>query len=113
VRNFHLLLAVFWLFLGAMLLLVPRFYPEAPDLTIRGIDISAGWVAVVLALYNVVRWWALLASARGRARNDAGARRPMGRHPTPHHRPGQEPNPAFDFTKPPPPKDTDARGKSE
>ena len=95
-RSLNLLLAVFWLFLGGALIVVSGGNPDSP-FTIRGTQISGGWIAVFLAVYNLVRWWVATASAP-RAdpprppRPQAGPPRPL-----------PEPDPTFDFTKPSPP----------
>jgi hypothetical protein len=53
----NLILAGFWLVLGVVLLAPVWLWPDQPVLMIPGIEIPVGWLAVVLAGYNVLRWW--------------------------------------------------------
>lgn len=92
----NLVVAAGWGVVGGGLLLWAWLHPEAPGLMIRGTRVSAGWLFLVLALYNVVRWWA------GRARRATQqlldqARPPRERRPLP-----REVDSAFDFEGPAP-----------
>jgi hypothetical protein len=49
----NLVIAGFWFALGLALIFVPRF----DAWRIRGTDLSIGWFAIVLAGYNLLRWW--------------------------------------------------------
>ncbi|MCS6851460.1 MAG: hypothetical protein NZ700_09880 [Gemmataceae bacterium] len=55
----NLLLAVLWASLGAAILVYHQAHPDAPLADIRGTGISAGWLAVLLAIYNLVKWFSL------------------------------------------------------
>jgi hypothetical protein len=60
-----------------------------------GSGISVGWLALVLALYNLARWW----SSRSRARRIAEAKE-SSRQRAPHCVSGQpSTNPDFRFTE--------------
>jgi hypothetical protein len=83
-------MANFWFLAGGALLLWQRFHPEVRGLTIRGTGISFGWLALALALYDLVRW--LL----GRPR-----RRPPPR-PQPRHPFVEPPDPNLAVTQQPP-----------
>lgn len=55
--NPNLFMAVFWLFLGVGLVVYHGLNPDEPFLRLRGFDFSPGWLAIFLAMYNLVRWW--------------------------------------------------------
>jgi hypothetical protein len=61
-RNLNLFLAVFWLVLGAGLVVWHWLDPQSQFLRIRGTDWSPGWFGIVLALYNLVRWYSIRSS---------------------------------------------------
>ena len=104
--NFNLLLAVVWLAVGVLLLVWQWYDPNAPSRSILNTGISWGWLALLLALYNLVRWWAgRSAAAERRLEAEARARYHREHHP----RPVQEPDPTFDFSKPPPPPEGEGR----
>jgi hypothetical protein len=94
--NLNLILASLWLTLGAALLYVQWSNPQAPmRVPIAGLDVSLGWVAVALGVYNILRWGLQAAVTR---RPAAPAE--------PHRRrsaPVQEPDPTFDFSRDPEP----------
>jgi hypothetical protein len=60
----YLLLMVFWLFVGLFLVGWHRLHPEIRGFRIWGTDISLGWFAILLAVYNLVRWWSGKSQAR-------------------------------------------------
>lgn len=98
----NLFLAFFWLILGSVLLY--RFYFGEGDrmhLTILQTRISLGWLALLLAFYNVARWWGQRLTDRDR---QAIARAAVHPHP-PHEQSDDSPNPDFDFNKPSSPTD--------
>jgi hypothetical protein len=98
-KNLNLILSCFWLLLGLALLAWPKLnpQPDGPDWTILNTGIPAGWIAIVLGVYNLVRWWSIRSRAALRRADEEGFLR---RQPRPSHRPPQEPDPTFDFTKP-------------
>jgi hypothetical protein len=53
----NLILAFVWLGLGLFLVTWHWLHPEDRALRIWNSDISLGWFAIVLALYNLIRWW--------------------------------------------------------
>ena len=82
-------IALFWLVLGAGLILIPGF-----DLwRIRGTELSIGWLAIGLGGYNLLRWWLIVRQKPPRYASDDD-------QPTAP----REYNPEFDFTKDQPDK---------
>jgi hypothetical protein len=62
---------------------------------------SSGWLALLLALYNLARWWSIRSYRRQRlAEQDALAKR-FHRHRDERREPEQPPDPNFNFTEPP------------
>jgi hypothetical protein len=92
----HLFMAALWLIAGAALLAWQAAHPEARGMTIWGSNVSLGWVALVLALYNLARWW----SMRSATNRPVVEQEPLAlrrRHET--HEPPQAPDPTFNFTR--------------
>ncbi|HXG13369.1 MAG TPA: hypothetical protein VNK04_26665 [Gemmataceae bacterium] len=100
--NLNLYLAVFWLVLGVGLVLFHQMNPDDPTLRLRGTDWSPGWLGIVLAVYNLARWYSLRASLRQQALFQEELRRARERE---HHRPPAEPDPNFNFTDMSPPSE--------
>jgi len=91
--NLNLAMAVFWLVLGAVLLLGPWLNPQIRPWSPFGIN--AGWLALLLTFYNVARWWSIR-SMQVQRREWAEAQR---RHDEEdERRPGQKSDPTFDFS---------------
>jgi hypothetical protein len=93
---FHLILAGLWVFLAALFFIWP--WLDLPPLRFTG----AGWLCLVLALYNFIRWWASRQSRIGQAMQERSLppRRPRDDAPL---------DPNFDFSNEdprrlPPPK---------
>jgi hypothetical protein len=99
-----MILAIFWLLIAGALFVWKWRGPDNPALNLRGTGISLGWLALVLALYNVARWWSRR-SAVTQDRTLWQARRD--RHNSPANRdPGPTPpDPQFDFTEQTPPRE--------
>lgn len=76
-------LALFWLLIGLGMILHPGF----ANWKIADTGISFGWLAVVLAGYNLLRWRLRREQTRGRSERDDEPPGP------------REYNPEFDFTK--------------
>jgi hypothetical protein len=99
----NLILAAVWLVLGVILLTLPLVDPEQRLVPLGRSGYLAGGMALVLVVYNLVRWWSSKAFAADReaARQSLTRRR--------HHeeedpaRPQPERDPNFDFTDRPPP----------
>jgi hypothetical protein len=89
----NLFFALIWLVLGVGILVWDWLHPDAPPSSFRG---SAGWLALVLCLFNLVRWYTTRA---GRLTREAYQRslRPVRRSA-----PDRAPDPDFDFTDSPP-----------
>jgi hypothetical protein len=86
-----LFLALFWLVTALAIFAFEWFNPER-RLTIFDTGISAGWFALVLFAYNIIRWRSLRALQ--------GGQRDSSRPPTAHRQepPKPKPNPDFDFS---------------
>jgi hypothetical protein len=94
--NLNLILAVFWLIVAAVA------FASGPGLALHlgGIEFSGGWLAIVLALYNVGRWWSTRTYRRLRqAEREAQAQ--LDRRRREERREPAEPDPNFKFTDPP------------
>jgi hypothetical protein len=95
---FHLVMAVVWLVLGVAILITD---PPGLRLTPFGLDLSLGWFALLLAGYDLARWWSLrLSYQRRRAAEKTEQQRPARRPPETAE---PERNPDFIFEDPPPP----------
>jgi hypothetical protein len=94
-----LFMALVWLFLGGCIFCWEWTHPDRPGLTIWNTGISIGWCAILLGLYNLLRWWmAWSYQKRQRAIEEAEAQRLSDLRR--RSRPPQELNPDFDFTDP-------------
>ena len=96
--NLNLLMAVVWFVVGVGLLVVTYTVGDAAlPFRVRFLPISPGWLALLLCLYNVVRWWS---GPRRRRRDPLAealeARRRMHRD---RDNPPPAPDPTFDFTE--------------
>jgi len=106
--NLHLILTFFWFLVGTGLLAWQALHPEDSRLGIWGGSISLGWVALLLGLYNLARWWSSH-SAAVRARQIASQQRPRAAGT---YRTEEPPNPDFDFSKPVPQPEGEGSEKS-
>jgi hypothetical protein len=92
-----LFMALVWLVLGGCIFYWEWTHPDRPGLTIWNTGISIGWGAIVLSVYNLLRWWmAWSYQKRQRAIAEAEAQRldELRRR----SRPSPELNPDFDFS---------------
>lgn len=112
----NLFLAFFWLILAAVLLGMEWLSPGQPRYRIWGTNISIGWVALILGVYNLVRWWSnRLYRAEQRAlqqtiqRTRRREQREASEHIQARNEQVQVRNPDFDFGKPPEPPPGDDR----
>ena len=53
----HLILAFLWFVLGGALLAWHAVHPEDRSWRILGSNVSLGWLALLFALYDGLRWW--------------------------------------------------------
>ncbi len=94
----NLILAVIWTIVGLLILLgqpgwIERYLQDRTQL--------AGWVALLLAAFNFVRWFSYRsARASRRAAEQASLEREQGRGRIRHEE--EPPNPDFDFGPKPP-----------
>lgn len=97
----NLILGVVWLCTAASILGY-EFVNGPSGLRIRGLDVSAGWLFLLLGLYNFVRWYSSRANrAEQEALRLAHERR---LRQTRYRERPIEPDPTFDFSdKPAPP----------
>jgi hypothetical protein len=101
----NLILAILWL-LGGIAVLAYEHFTGDVRWRIRGTDLSIGWLLLVLAGYNLARWWSLRSyrveqQARALQRAQAKFLRAA-----PRERRDEPPDPNFNFTdEPPPPAD--------
>jgi hypothetical protein len=90
----YLVLAFFWAALGVGLLVWHALDPRAPYRDMLGSGISAGWLGIVLAAYNLARWWSARSLEQNRTPpprvNDGGEREGK----------AKEPGTPFDFGEP-------------
>ena len=106
--NLNLIMAVVWFVVGVGLLVVTYTMGDAAlPFRVRFLPISPGWLALLLCVYNVVRWW-----SHPRRRPDPLAaalevRRRMHRD---RDNPPPAPDPTFNFTDAPPDPDSPRTG---
>lgn len=111
--NLNLFMAIFWMVLGAGLVVYHWIFPGENFLRLRFTDLSPGWLILILAMWNVVRWWGSWAAEKDRKMEEAAVfdrqRRRHGSLPVERE---TEPNPDFDFTRkePEPPKPASGEG---
>src|SRR5438105_1456386 len=91
----NLMMAGCWILIGGLLLVWQGLHPENRALTILGTGISIGWLAFVLALYNLVRWWSGRSFVGYR---EALAKTRLGRPSAEERKPPATPDPNFNFT---------------
>jgi hypothetical protein len=60
----NLFLAVLWLVLSSVFFAWEWTQPNSHAPRIWGSNVSVGWIAVVLAVYNLARWWSSQSFAR-------------------------------------------------
>ena len=89
--NLNLLMAVVWFVVGVGLLVVTwTMGDDALPFRVRFLPISPGWLALLLCVYNVVRWWSrprprrdpLAAALEARRRMHRERETPARRRPT-------------------------------
>ena len=94
----YLISALVWGTVGVALLVWRWLDPQADNLTLRWTHLSAGWFALALAAYNLVRWWSVRALRR-QDRTWAENQRPEQRFST--IKPDDVPDATFNFDEPP------------
>lgn len=109
--NFNLFAAALWLAVGVAIVVYHALNPDDQMLRVRWFDFSPGWLAILMAFYNLVRWWSSRSSDADRAFEESQeSRRNRARYST--IKPTEEPpDPNFDFSKEQPPREGEA-GKS-
>jgi hypothetical protein len=98
-RHLSLYLGLFWLFAGTAML-AHDWATGGKQFRILGTDLSLGWICLVLAAYNLVRWYYVRSSRRdlGSAEDEFERRREALRR----RRQPAEPDRTFDFSDRPP-----------
>jgi hypothetical protein len=92
-----LVMALVWLLVGGGIFYWQWAHPDRPGLTIWTTDISIGWAAILLSVYNLLfGLMAFYKQKRQRAVAQAEAQRQKKMRKRSHA--PQEPNSAFDFT---------------
>ncbi len=95
----QLAFSLFWLALGVGVFAYELATGTKP-FTIRGLNVSAGWLFLLLAAWNFVRWYSQRAARASqeslRAAHEARLRQAR------HRQPPGEPDPTFDFGDKPP-----------
>jgi hypothetical protein len=98
--NLNLFMAIFWMVLGAGLVIYHALFPGETFLRLRWTDLSPGWLILVLAIWNIIRWWSAKAAEKDRRMEEdavfARQRRKHGSLPVGRD---ETPNPDFDFTR--------------
>jgi hypothetical protein len=100
----NLFLAIVWLVLAVVLSTYEAINgPSSLRIRWGGVDLSLAWVMLLLALYNIARWYSLrMVRNEQRALYEALRQRLLQqRHAS--GEPGREPDPNFRFTDEPPP----------
>jgi hypothetical protein len=92
-----LLMALVWLFLGGCIFFWEWTHPDRPGLTIWDTGVSIGWGAILLSLYNFLRWW-MARSHQSRQRAIAEAESQRRSDLRKRSRSPEEMNPDFDFS---------------
>ncbi len=101
----NLVLALVWLAAGIAALAYDYLGPGL-GLRIIGTNLSIGWLLLVMALYNLARWWSQYSAQT--SRQDLHQTRSRYRHV---HRPEPEPETGIQADRPSPPApDTRIRG---
>jgi hypothetical protein len=99
----NLILAVVWLLIGGGMLFV-YYTTNDPRLQERlsiGNGMPIGWLVLLMAVWNVIRWYSVRAARQQRQQLDLS--RAEHRYPVRRSEPIGEPNPDFNFTDEPPP----------
>lgn len=106
-KSMNLFLAVFWLMMGAGLVLWHWLYPEVRQARLPNSDVSLGWLAILMGLYNLARWYGIRAylHRQGILEEQRRHREELERS---DRRPDVEPDPNFDFSSPPSPPEEEA-----
>jgi hypothetical protein len=99
----NLILAAMWLVIG-IAMLVACYTTNDPRLRERlmvGNEFPIGWLVLLMAVWNLIRWYSVRASRL--QRQELEQLRETRRYPARPSEPIGEPNPAFNFTDEPPP----------
>src|SRR5437879_6168784 len=95
----HLILGLLWLGLGLALLFPEVTGLETRKLHVGNVQSSAGWLVLVMAVYNFARWYGVYSARSVReADSQVKARMQRSRREEP---PPRDPDPNFDFRDPP------------
>ncbi len=92
--------ALLWLTLGTVVIVWGWLHPEQQTWHILGTNLSIGWLALLLGLYNAVRWWSRRSYEQNLRTQEAARAERERRHRTDPSS-SREPAPELDFTRPP------------
>jgi hypothetical protein len=94
--NLNLVFAIAWLIAAVILFTISDL-----SIPVGGTKFSSGWVALVLALYNVARWWSVRSARRQRLAEQEALAQRAHRNRVEERREPVEPDPNFNFKDPP------------
>jgi hypothetical protein len=98
----YLILALVWLTCGVGILVYQAASGDQHlSLHLAGATFSSGWLMLVLSAYNLLRWWTRRPSPPLRGTSPLAARRQRARRAEEP----SEPDPNFNFTDDPPPRE--------
>jgi uncharacterized membrane protein len=69
----YVFMAIVWLAAATYFFTLPLYRPDAPRYTIFDSDWSIGWVLLLIAVWNGLRWW----MTRARAAADRDTEKPQ------------------------------------
>jgi hypothetical protein len=98
----NLFLAGIWTVLGVSLIFYDLLVPGGGAWRIFDTNISLGWIALILAGYNIVRWWSRRKSWKtDMERKESRRRADLVRRDREFQESGRERDPNFIFDEPP------------
>jgi hypothetical protein len=106
-------MAIFWLFLGLGMVVLHWLYLNVRQgrmfSTLDSPGLSMGWIAILLSVYNLVRWWGLRSAVAHRRAVVEEYERRLRALERERRRPEQELDPNFNFTDSPPQREAGGR----
>lgn len=100
----NLFLAIVWLLLAAILFVYERSHgPIEMRIRLGGLNLSMGWIMLLLGIYNIARWYSMRAYRNEQRALFAALRQRLLQQRGPRDEPYREPDPNFRFTDEPTP----------